>query len=86
MFISLRNFLNPKAEVVSGPHWLSTSRLGKSKRDRKLAAYIAGDIERGVNVSRLAKELLYTTTPARRCLLMLVMLYRSQTRIPGRQL
>jgi hypothetical protein len=34
-------------------------RLGKSKRDRKLAAYIAADIERGVNVSRLTKELLY---------------------------
>jgi hypothetical protein len=34
-------------------------RLGKSKRDRRLAAYIAADIERGVNVSKLAKELLY---------------------------
>jgi hypothetical protein len=34
-------------------------RLGKSKRDRKLAAYIAADIEQGVNVSRLVKELLY---------------------------
>lgn len=34
-------------------------RLGKSKRDRKLAAFIAADIERGVNVSRLTKELLY---------------------------
>jgi hypothetical protein len=34
-------------------------RLGKSKRDRKLAAYIAADMERGVNVSKLAKELLY---------------------------
>ena len=35
-------------------------RLGKNRRDRKLAAYIAADLERGVNVSRLAKELLYT--------------------------
>jgi hypothetical protein len=34
-------------------------RLGKSKRDRKLAAYIADDMVRGVNVSKLAKELLY---------------------------
>jgi hypothetical protein len=34
-------------------------RLGKSKRDRKLAAYIEADMERGVNVSKLAKELLY---------------------------
>jgi hypothetical protein len=34
-------------------------RLGKSKRDRRLAAHIAADIERGVNVSKLAKELLY---------------------------
>lgn len=34
-------------------------RLGKSKRDRKLAAYIAADIEQGINVSRLVKELLY---------------------------
>jgi hypothetical protein len=34
-------------------------RLGKSKRDRRLAAYIAADIEQGGNVSRLAKELLY---------------------------
>jgi hypothetical protein len=34
-------------------------RLGKSKHDRRLAAYIAADLERGVNVSRLAKELLY---------------------------
>jgi hypothetical protein len=34
-------------------------RLGKSRRDRKLAAYIAADMERGVNVSKLAKELLY---------------------------
>ena len=35
-------------------------RLGKGKRDRKLAAYIAADMERGVNVSKLAKELLYS--------------------------
>ena len=34
-------------------------RLGKSKRDRRLAAYIAADIEQGANVSRLVKELLY---------------------------
>lgn len=34
-------------------------RLGKNKRDRRLAAYIAADIEQGVNVSRLVKELLY---------------------------
>jgi hypothetical protein len=34
-------------------------RLGKNKRDRKLAEYIAADIERGENVSRLVKELLY---------------------------
>jgi hypothetical protein len=34
-------------------------RLGKSKRDRRLAAHIAADIERGVNVSKIAKELLY---------------------------
>lgn len=34
-------------------------RLGKSKRDRKLAACIATDIEQGVNVSKLVKELLY---------------------------
>ena len=34
-------------------------RLGKSRRDRRLAEYIAADIERGVNVSRLAKDLLY---------------------------
>jgi hypothetical protein len=34
-------------------------RLGKSRRDRKLATCISADIERGVNVSRLAKELLY---------------------------
>jgi hypothetical protein len=34
-------------------------RLGKSKRDRQLAEYIAVDIEHGVNVSRLVKELLY---------------------------
>jgi hypothetical protein len=34
-------------------------RLGKRRRDRKLAAYIAADIEQGVNVSRLVKDLLY---------------------------
>jgi hypothetical protein len=34
-------------------------RLGKSKRDRRLAAYIAADIDQGGNVSRLVKELLY---------------------------
>jgi hypothetical protein len=34
-------------------------RLGKNKRDRRLAAYIAADIERGINVSKIAKELLY---------------------------
>jgi hypothetical protein len=34
-------------------------RLGKSKRDRRLAAYIAADIEQGGNVYRLVKELLY---------------------------
>ena len=34
-------------------------RLGKSRRDRRLAAFIAADIDQGVNVSRLVKELLY---------------------------
>lgn len=34
-------------------------RLGKSKRDRRLAEFIAADIERGENVSRLVKQLLY---------------------------
>lgn len=34
-------------------------RLGKNKRDRRLAEYIAADIEHGENVSRLVKELLY---------------------------
>ena len=34
-------------------------RLGKNRRDRRLAEYIASDIERGENVSRLVKELLY---------------------------
>jgi hypothetical protein len=34
-------------------------RLGKSRRDRRLAAFIEADLERGVNVSKLAKELLY---------------------------
>jgi hypothetical protein len=33
-------------------------RLGKSRRDRRLAEYVAADIERGVNISRLAKDLL----------------------------
>ena len=34
-------------------------RLGKNRRDRRLAAFIEADLERGVNVSKLAKELLY---------------------------
>ena len=34
-------------------------RLGKNRRDRRLAAYIADDIEQGANVSKLVKELLY---------------------------
>lgn len=34
-------------------------RLGQNRRDRKLAAYIAADIEDGANVSKLIKELLY---------------------------
>ena len=34
-------------------------RLGKNKRDRRLAAYIAADIEQGTNVSQLVKELLH---------------------------
>ena len=34
-------------------------RLGKSRRDRKLAAFISADVAKGVNVSKLMKELLY---------------------------
>ena len=34
-------------------------RLGKSKRDRQLAEFIAADIEGGENVSKLVKQLLY---------------------------
>lgn len=34
-------------------------RLGKNKRDRRLAVYITADIEQGTNVSQLVKELLY---------------------------
>ena len=34
-------------------------RLGKSRRDRKLAAFISADVAKGVNVSALMKELLY---------------------------
>ena len=34
-------------------------RLGKNRRDRRLAEYIAADIQQGENVSRLVKELLY---------------------------
>lgn len=34
-------------------------RLGKNKRDRRLADFIAEDIARGENVSRLVKDLLY---------------------------
>ena len=41
-------------------------RLGKNKRDRDLASFIAEDIAQGVNVSNLVKELLhkyYTGAP-----------------------
>ena len=34
-------------------------RLGRGRRDRKLAASISADRARGVNVSKLIKELLY---------------------------
>jgi len=45
-------------EEVYGRHRLYI-RLGKNKRDRRLAAYIAADIDQGANVSQLVKELLY---------------------------
>jgi hypothetical protein len=35
-------------------------RLGKNRRDRKLAQHITEDRRRGVNVSKLMKELLYS--------------------------
>jgi hypothetical protein len=34
-------------------------RLGKNRRDRKLARYITHDRHRGANVSKLVKQLLY---------------------------
>ena len=34
-------------------------RLGKRKLDRRLAEYITTDRQKGVNISRLAKQLLY---------------------------
>lgn len=54
-------------------------RLGKNKRDRRLAAYIAADIEQGTNVSQLVKELLYNYYTGA------AVPYRSKPAVPARQ-